>query len=170
MDARSVASAPAPAGFGAFHKEQHSRALAYVVQRYHLPKQEAEEVVADALVGVVNRWDELDNPEAFLYALLPRRAVDKLRALARRNEQPVDDPFLEIAAGATYDPVPFDLKTMLGQSADLLTPRQRQILVLKALGYTAKEIAGHLGVTENTVNVHFHRVRKLLRGLSADSW
>jgi len=43
-----------------------------------------------------------------------------------------------------------------------LTPRQREVLQLIAEGYTTKEIAGHLGISTNTVETHrIHLMRTL---------
>lgn len=41
-------------------------------------------------------------------------------------------------------------------ASQLLTPRQRQVLALRADGKTRKEIASELGLTLKTVEYHFH--------------
>jgi DNA-binding CsgD family transcriptional regulator len=47
-----------------------------------------------------------------------------------------------------------------------LTARERQVLALAAVGKTATEIAGALGITERTVQEHIDMV---VRKLGADS-
>lgn len=43
-----------------------------------------------------------------------------------------------------------------------LTPRQKEILYLIAEGYTSREIAGQLGISPETVEVHrFNLMRRL---------
>ncbi len=48
------------------------------------------------------------------------------------------------------------------KSAVSITPRQREILRLVALGHTNREIAGSLGISVRTVEVHrFNLMRRL---------
>ena len=43
---------------------------------------------------------------------------------------------------------------------DKLTPRQRQVMALKARGMTERQIAQSLGIAYSTVKTYSHRARK----------
>ena len=45
---------------------------------------------------------------------------------------------------------------------DALSPREREVMVLAAKGFTNKQIARELRVTEGTVKIHLHRVYQKL--------
>ena len=57
---------------------------------------------------------------------------------------------------------------------ELLTPRERAILVRVAEGRLNKQIAGELGITETTVKVHrsnmMRKIRKLHRYHNSAEW
>jgi DNA-binding NarL/FixJ family response regulator len=84
-----------------------------------------------------------------------RNAVDAgVRGYLLKNAIEVDlaAAIREVAAGRTYGlkavPAPSD------SELDKLTPRERQILQLIALGRSNKEIAALLGLSPNTVSAH----------------
>jgi DNA-binding NarL/FixJ family response regulator len=79
---------------------------------------------------------------------VPLAAADTLVRGARRH-RPVDVPGRSPLEEAAASPGPRGLR---------LTPRQRAILRLAALGHTDKEIAGTLGVSYHTVRTHFVRL------------
>ena len=63
------------------------------------------------------------------------------------------------ATKATRHPAP---TTRHSKSSVSITPRQREILRLVALGHTNREIAGSLGISVRTVEVHrFNLMRRL---------
>ena len=49
-----------------------------------------------------------------------------------------------------------------------LTPRQREVLQLAMEGLSSAQIAKRLGLTQGTVKVHLHNVRKRLRSVLAE--
>lgn len=53
-------------------------------------------------------------------------------------------------------PVPERLLRRLSEPDEPLTPREREVMVLLASGYTRREIAFELGLSENTVKTHLN--------------
>jgi DNA-binding CsgD family transcriptional regulator len=67
---------------------------------------------------------------------------------------------------ATFRPVPQGEGRMSPASGDVLTERQREVLVELAAGNRCSEIAEHLGVSETTVR---HHIRSILAAFRAHS-
>jgi len=58
-----------------------------------------------------------------------------------------------------------DFTIDLIRALNQLTPRQRQVVILWAAGYTHKEIGKELGISANTAQTHSHRAVVILREL-----
>ena len=54
------------------------------------------------------------------------------------------------------------LAVRLRAPGDMLTERERQIILVLSDGITNKEIGRRLGLTEGTVKVHLHRIYRKL--------
>jgi RNA polymerase sigma factor (sigma-70 family) len=122
--------------------ERLFRALYLIVGNSH----EAEELMQDAFLHVLERWDRIDNPAGYLYrsALNSTRSRFRRLALAAKRTltpgQP-EDPF----AGA-------DLRDEMVRALRELPERQRAALVLMdLLDYRSEDAAKVLGVTAATV-------------------
>ena len=103
--------------------EQHERlyrALYLIVGNGH----EAEELMQDAFVKVLERWDRIDNPVGYLY----RSAFNSTRSRFRRLQLAAKRTF---TAGEPEDPfAAADLRDEVVRSIRLLPERQRTALVL----------------------------------------
>ena len=142
MDAQATAM---PLTFEALFADQHERlyrALFLIVGNSH----EAEELMQDAFLHVLERWDRIDNPNGYLY----RTALNATRSRFRR---------LTLAAKRTLTPGqpedPFaaaDLRDEMVRALRELPERQRAALVLlDLLDYRSEDAARVLGVTAATV-------------------
>jgi len=138
-------STTAPLTFEDLFAEQHERvfrALYLIVGNTH----EAEELMQDAFLHVLERWDRIDDPAAYLY----RSAFNATRSRFRR---------LTLAAKRTLSPGqpedPFaaaDLRDQVVRQLRRLPERQRMALVLvDLLDYRSDDAAEVLGVTAATV-------------------
>jgi RNA polymerase sigma-70 factor (ECF subfamily) len=137
--------------------EQHERlyrALYLIVgNRY-----EAEELMQDAFVKVLERWDRIDNPAGYLY----RSALNSTRSRFRR---------LQLAAKRTLSPGepedPFaaaDLRDEVVRSLRGLPERQRAALVLlDLLDLPSDDAARVLRVTAATVRSLASHARAALK-------
>jgi RNA polymerase sigma-70 factor (ECF subfamily) len=143
--------------------EQHERlyrALYLIVGNTH----EAEELMQDAFVKVLERWDRIDNPAGYLY----RSALNSTRSRFRR---------LQVAAKRTLSPGepedPFaaaDLRDQVVRSLRALPERQRAALVLlDLLDLSSDEAAKVLRVTPATVrSLASHARAALKNSMEAD--
>lgn len=135
-------AAAVPLTFEDLFADQHERlyrALYLIVGNSH----EAEELMQDAFVQVLERWDRIDNPAGYLY----RSAFNSTRSRFRR---------LKLAAKRTLTPGqpgdPFAAADLRDQMVRELPERQRAALVLlDLLEYRSEEAAEVLRVTAATV-------------------
>lgn len=116
------------------------------------------EAAADALTVAWERWPEvssMDNPGGFLFRVGQSRARPHVRWHRRRASFPLLDQ-----ESARPDPDVVDLLRALGR----LRPEQRgALLLVKSYGFTYREAADLLGVTEAAVTNHLHRGLEQLR-------
>ena len=150
----------APVLFEDFFDEQKDglyTALCLVTRNRH----EAEELMQDAFVRVLERWDRvaaMDDPRAYLY----RTAMNAFRSSYRRallaakrstRLMHVDD---EIARIDEHD-------AAVRALADL-SPRQRAAVVLTdLLGFPSEEAARMLGIRASTLRMHASRAHAALK-------
>jgi RNA polymerase sigma factor (sigma-70 family) len=134
-----------PLTFEDLFAEQHERlfrALYLIVGN----TAEAEELMQDAFLTVLERWDRIENPAGYLY----RTAMNATRSRFRR---------IAIAAKRTLAPgqsedqfAVADLRDELVRALKDLPERQRAALVLvDLLDYSSEEASKALGVTPATV-------------------
>jgi RNA polymerase sigma factor (sigma-70 family) len=143
--ARDAQTAAAPFTFEDLFAEQHERlyrALYLIVGNSH----EAEELMQDAFLRVLERWDRIVDPAGYLYRCALNATSSRFRRLtvaAKRTLTPgePEDPF----AAA-------DLRDEMVRALRALPERQRAALVLlDLLDYRSEDAAGSMGVTPATV-------------------
>jgi len=154
LDAKATA---VPLTFEDLFADQHERlyrALYLIVGNRH----EAEELMQDAFVHVLERWDRIDNPAGYLYRSAfnsTRSRFRRLKLAAKRTLTPgqPDDPF----AAA-------DLRDQMVRALRELLERQRAALVLlDLLDYRSEDAAEVLGVTPATVRSLASHARAALK-------
>ena len=97
------------------HHERLYRALYLIVGNSH----EAEELMQDAFVKVLERWDRIDNPAGYLY----RSALNSTRSRFRRLQLAAKR---SLSSGEPEDPfAAADLRDQLVRSLRELPERQR---------------------------------------------
>lgn len=105
---------------------------------------------------------------AFVYGIAAHKVTDAFRAIGRNRCEPMadlpdapvlhDGPEQRLLAG--------ELLERLGGLLQHLTPRQREVLVLRiAVGLSAEETAQAVGSTPGAVRVTQHRALNRLRGV-----
>ena len=138
----------------AAHHERLFRALYLIVGNSH----EAEELMQDAFLKVLERWDRLDNPEGYLY----RCAINSTRSRFRRMQLAAKRT---LSLGQPEDPfAQADLRDELVRALRELPERQRAALVLTdLLDYKSEEAAQLLGCTAGSVRSLASHGRAALR-------
>ena len=131
------------------------RALYLIVGNSH----EADELMQDAFVKVLERWDRIDNPAGYLYRSALNATRSRFRRLqliakrSMRSREEAEDPF----AAA-------DLRDEVVRSLRDLPERQRAALVLvDLLDYRSDEAAHGLRVAPATVRSLASHARAALK-------
>jgi RNA polymerase sigma-70 factor, ECF subfamily len=153
--------------------EIHPLVLRYC--RARLGRQEtvmgsADDVAQEVCLAVVNALPGYTlrglSFRAFVYGIAAHKVTDAFRAIGRNRSEPVADiPDTPLAHdGPEYHLLQVELTERLGALLHLLTPRQREVLVLRiAVGLSAEETAQAVGSTPGAVRVTQHRALNRLR-------
>jgi RNA polymerase sigma-70 factor (ECF subfamily) len=153
--------------------EIHPLVLRYC--RARLGRQEtvmgsADDVAQEVCLAVVNALPGYTlrglSFRAFVYGIAAHKVTDAFRAIGRNRSEPVADiPDSPLGHdGPEYHLLQVELTERLGALLHLLTPRQREVLVLRiAVGLSAEETAQAVGSTPGAVRVTQHRALNRLR-------
>lgn len=153
--------------------EIHPLVLRYC--RARLGRQEtvmgsADDVAQEVCLAVVNALPNYTlrglSFRAFVYGIAAHKVTDAFRAIGRNRAEPVadipDSPLVH--DGPEYHLLQVELTERLGALLHVLTPRQREVLVLRiAVGLSAEETAHVVGSTPGAVRVTQHRALNRLR-------
>jgi RNA polymerase sigma-70 factor (ECF subfamily) len=104
----------------------------------------------------------------FVYAIAAHKVADAFRSIGRDRTVPVaelpDGPVVQ--DGPEQRLLDAELGEQLGRLLQLLTPRQREVLILRiAVGLSAEETAEAVGSSPGAVRVTQHRALSRLRAL-----
>jgi RNA polymerase sigma factor (sigma-70 family) len=138
------------------------RPIGRVLGKYHIPVEDAEDLVQTVLLLAVSKWSEIVAPEAWIIGTLQRRCLLYWRGQMqhkRRFEQ-LDDA-TPGPAGAPAQ-ARWELLADLAAATRRLPATQRRLVVLRfQLGLTSPEAAAAAGLAHSSV-------RKILnRGLAS---
>ena len=137
----------------------------------------ADDVAQDVCMAVVGALPNYQlkglSFRAFVYGIAAHKVTDAFRAIGRNRAEPVADlPDGPVTAdGPEHRLLAAEMSARLGQLLAHLTPRQREVLVLRlAVGLSAEETAQAVRSTPGAVRVTQHRalgrLRKILLGES----
>jgi RNA polymerase sigma-70 factor, ECF subfamily len=107
---------------------------------------------------------------AFVYGIAAHKVTDAFRAIGRNRSEPMAElPDTQLVLdGPEQRVLAAELVQRLGGLLHCLTPRQRDVLVLRvAVGLSAEETAKAVGSTPGAVRVTQHRALNRLRGVMA---
>lgn len=127
--------------------------LKQVLSRYRVPAHDAEDLVQEALVSTIQKWDEIQDPEAWLMVTLRNRCVVYWRKRRNTLYNSVDTAILELLSEPVAAPqeraeLLWDLNNLL----DELPPRCRKLLRLRyGLGFDSAEVAEQMGYHPSSV-------------------
>ncbi len=145
--------------------------------------QDAEDALQETLVRAWRRFDQFSGRSQFgtwLYAIATRVCLDGQRRRRRRlhprdlclghnDEGPWVEPYPDWLLPESADSQPGPLERVVQKehltlafvaSVQALTPRQRAVLLLRdVMGWSARETAEWLDMTETAVNSALHRAR-----------
>jgi RNA polymerase sigma factor (sigma-70 family) len=151
--------------------------LKQILGRYRVPAHDAEDLVQEALVSTIQKWDEIQDPEAWLLVTLRNRCVVYWRKRRTSLYSSVDAAILELLSEPVTAPQESsDLRWDLQNLIDELPPRCRTLLRLRyGLGYDSAEVAEQMGYHPSSVRKVARRCMAALtyqmvtRGFSRDA-
>lgn len=102
----------------------------------------------------------------WLHRITVNTAWTMRKRAARHEGAPLDDTFVDPAAGPEHAGVLVGVRADLRAALGQLTPGQRAVVVLRDVyGWSHAEVGRELGITQTTAKVRLHRARKRLREL-----
>ena len=130
-------------------------------------RQDAEDVVQDAFVKAIDRLEDCREPAKFVQWML---VIVRNRALSHRTYRKIRETSELLPEIAEADDSPFvdaarsELADTLQSALATLSKVQREIVLLHDMdGWTHKDIADSLGISEVRSRQHLFVARKLLR-------
>lgn len=157
----ALAEEAQPLSFDAFfaaESETLFRRMWLVTRNRH----EAEEVVQDAFLSLLERWDRvagLPDPTGYLY----RTAFNAWKKRTRRATLAIRNTFASPPEPDGFEAA--EARIVVDEALDQLTPRQRAATVLtELLGYSSEEAGEMLGVRPVTARVLASQARGTMRG------
>jgi len=127
--------------------------LKRLLAAYRVPSQDAEDVLHEALLALVHRWEQVRDPESWLFGTLRRLCCMYWRGRKRRVYSTMDSTILEwlsdpIAPSQERADLLCDLETLI----DRLPSRCQSLLRLRfQLGYEPLEVARKLGYRASSI-------------------
>jgi RNA polymerase sigma factor (sigma-70 family) len=138
--------------FEDFLKEVEPR-LKKLLSLYHIPSEDAEDLLQQALLALLYQWERVRDPESWLFGTLRRNCLMYWRKHKRQIYFAVDSVLLEllstpISPSQERTDLICDLETLI----DRLPRRCRSVLRLRfRLGYEPSEVAQMLGYRDSSI-------------------
>lgn len=151
----------------AFLRVRHR--LETVLAHFRIPPQDAEDLVQDAVIGLLRKRDQVRDPELWLLGAVRKECLMYWRTHRRRLEQALDDVafFLEDEPAQERRMLTDDLN----RAIQTLRPRCQSLLKLRyRLGFATHEVAASLGCTLSSIDNITRRClatlsQRMLRGI-----
>lgn len=134
-------------------------------------QQAAEDVVADVLTTMLihrQRVFRLPHVEAYLYASVKNKALSSLRNRKKITRLPPDVQSLKQRAMEPADPyallVDQELQALVHKMIQSFPPKRRMVFqLLREEGFSYRQVAALMQISERTVEVHLRLAVKTLR-------
>lgn len=126
---------------------------------------EAEDAVSAAMTEVFERWDTIENPQAYARRAAINQAIrNRQRGLLRITERLVERG--DVPTEGDLDPglLVWEQREWVTLLLKSLSPAERQVLAFVVDTFRPAEIAQLLGKTEAAVRQNLHAARKRLAG------
>lgn len=127
--------------------------LRRVLRARRVPAEDAEDLIQNALLALVDDWDRVRDPEAWTVGTAKKLCLMYWRSRSRRIYDTVDDPVLEWLAGGGRAPQEDrELEHDLGAMLSRIPARYRTVLRLRyGLGCKVAEVAERTGYRASSI-------------------
>ena len=162
--------------------EHYWNELNFLANRLLADETTAKDCVQEAFIKAITKIDSfkgLGSFKAWLHQIVVNEALIELRKKSIRKEESLDELMLDFDESGHYvesyqgqlvdiealqDSI--EVKQQIKKSIDKLPDKFRVILILRDYeGYSTKEVAEKLNMTEQNVKVRLHRARLAMRNL-----
>jgi RNA polymerase sigma-70 factor (ECF subfamily) len=162
--------------------ETYWKELHFLATRLLADESAANDCLQEVFIKAINKIDSFEGRgrfKAWLHQIAVNEALIEIRKKSARKEESLDDFMLEFDETGHYvesfqgQPTDLDelyqsieVKKHLKQSIDKLPDNFRIVLILRDYeGYSTKEVADKMSMSEQNVKVRLHRARLALRNL-----
>jgi len=163
-----MATYPASTGRGSLDEFASSvrPRICRMVRRWGVPAEDAEDLVQQALLALVDCWDRVRNPEAWVAGTARKCCLMYWRSHRRRIYEAVDDGVLDwLAEPERPTQERHTLRREIATVASGLPAHYRSVLRMRyGLGYDPREIAHRLGYRPSSIGKVTTRGLAALRG------
>jgi len=127
--------------------------LKQILYRYQIPPEDAEDILQEALLATVLKWERIRNPEAWLVVTLKNRCLIYWRRRRGSLCTSVDDGALELLSEPEDPPQERQhLRWDLDNLMEGLPSRHQDLLRMRYfLGHSPSEVAEQLGYCQSSV-------------------
>ena len=129
-----------------------------ILQNHH----DAEDAVHQAFISIIENIEKISDVEcpktrSFIVIITERKAIDMLRHNSRRSTVELNEDIAGIE-------MPFDLENPIADAITKLPAHYREVLLLRFdNGFSTKEIASFLNITDSGVRKLIARAKKALQ-------
>lgn len=146
--------------------DRFSAKMLGVAMRYINDKERAEDVLQDAFIKVfkhLNRFKYDGSLEGWIRRIVVNTALDQLRKNKKRQSDiALDDSFIEITTN-NFTEERLQAESLMKIVQELPDGYRTVFNMFAIEGYSHKEIAKKLGITENTSKSQYSRAKSVLR-------
>ncbi len=144
--AAQATTASGSSGLNQFLRRARPR-LARLLRGSRIPEQDAEDLIQQTLLALVDRWETIRNPDAWVVGAARKNCLMYWRRRSRRIYDTVDGSVLEwLAAPQRPAQETRELERDLAVVVSRLPERYRSVIRLRyGLGYDPPEVARRLG-------------------------
>jgi len=132
----------------------HESSLRSLFARYKIPAQDTEDILQQALLALVYQWQQIRQPQAWLFATLRNQCRRYWRDRRRRLYEAMDEAVLECLA--TPQPPEQERETFRRDLEEVLArlpERCSHLLRLRyQLGYAPPEVAALMGYSPHSIS------------------
>jgi RNA polymerase sigma factor (sigma-70 family) len=138
-----------------------------LLDRYLGDESLAADVAQETFVRLYRRGEMPDDLRAWLVSVALNQARDELRRRSRRSRllqrRMDEEPTADAAPSPEDELLLMEQRVMVRRALDALSPRERALLLMRVEGYSYRELAVALHLTETSVGTLLARARLAFR-------